>query len=111
MRSLVGLSDGTLDCGMAVRLEGMRPKALQSEEWVERQFAAVRRGLARLEQELDVYAEGVNLVGISVACTLGWLAFRFGDMNWLAPHPKLAAWYETFASRESMHLTAPGQPL
>ena len=111
MRSLTGLSDGTLDSGMAVRVEGMRPQALQSEEWVERQFATAKRGIERLEQELGTYSEGINLVGISVACTLGWLMFRFGHIDWLGPHPKLAAWFKTFEQRDSMRLTAPGQPL
>jgi len=111
MRSLVGLSDGTLDSGMAVRVEGMRPQELQSEQWVERQFANVKRGIARLEQELDAFSEGVNLVAISVACTLGWLMFRFGHIDWLAPHPALAAWLKSFETRDSMQQTAPGQPL
>lgn len=112
MRSLVALADATLDAGMAVRVEHLRPDALQSEEWVQSQFATAQRGLVRLEQELEHFENGVNLIGISVGATLGWLIFRYGEQqNWLSGLPKLAAWYQQFQTRPSMQVTAPGQAL
>ena len=111
MRSLIGLSDGTLDAGMAIRVEGLRPAHLQSEDWVNAQIATAKRGIARLEQELEYYAQGVNLVAISVACTLQWLCFRYGHVDWLGPHPRLSQWLSQFGERPSMKITAPGQPL
>ena len=111
IRSLVALADGIQDAGMAVRLEGMRPPELQSEDWVNRQFGMVKRGIARMEAELDQFSEGVNLVGISLACTIEWLKFRFGHVDWMGPHPKLTAWLKDFAARDSMQSTVPGKPL
>jgi glutathione S-transferase len=42
-----------------------------------------------------------------VACALGYLDFRFGDMNWRKGRPKLAAWYDKFSRRKSMQATIP----
>lgn len=111
MRSLTALSDGTLDAGMAVRVEGLRDPAEQSVSWVDKQIATAQRGVARLEKELDAFSGGVNLVSISLACTLEWLMFRFGHVDWVGPHPDLAKWLQAFGQRESMQRTAPGKPL
>jgi glutathione S-transferase len=110
-RSLVALSDGALDAGMAVRLEGMRDKAEQSPSWVERQIATAQRGVRSLADQLDVFGSSVNLVSISFACTLAWLQFRHGHVDWIAGHKKLGLWLEAFESSDSMKKTAPGQPL
>jgi glutathione S-transferase len=110
-RSLVALSDGVLDAGMAVRLEGMRVKSEQSPSWVDRQIATAQRGVHSLADQLDVFGSSVNLVSISFACTLAWLQFRHGHIDWIAGHKKLGPWFNTFEASDSMKKTAPGQPL
>ncbi|MBV8839143.1 MAG: glutathione S-transferase, partial [Alphaproteobacteria bacterium] len=32
---------------------------------------------------------------------LGYIDFRFPQLNWRNGHPKLAAWHKTFAARPS----------
>ena len=44
---------------------------------------------------------------VAAACALGYLDFRFPDLNWRQDNPKLAAWYATFSERPSMKQTVP----
>ena len=49
----------------------------------------------------------VDIGTISLGCALGYLDFRFGDLDWRASRPNLAAWWSGFSSRPSMVATAP----
>jgi glutathione S-transferase len=62
-------------------------------------------GLAAVERE-DL--SGPRTIGhIAIACTLGYLDFRFPDDGWRQRHPKLALWYEDFAELPGMKATQP----
>lgn len=102
------LGDGITDAGVLYLLEGRRPESEQSPNWRERQFKVMMRGLDALENEIDELAGGPLTIGqISVACSLGWLLFRFPDMDLLASRPSLKSWYEGFIQRPSMVATEP----
>lgn len=102
------LADGLLDAAVLARLEGMRPAALRSPEWVVRQWAKVTRGLDALEGDAAGLAEEPLTIGhIAVACALGWLDFRYPAEAWRADRPALADWYEAFAARPAMLATVP----
>jgi len=47
----------------------------------------------------------VDIGDITLGVALGYLDFRFGDVDWRASRPDLAAWYATFAERPSMTAT------
>ncbi|MSO84864.1 MAG: glutathione S-transferase [Rhodospirillales bacterium] len=104
------LADGILDAGILRRLESTRHEPERSAAWIERQRAAVERGLNALEDEASALGAGVTIGHIAISCALGWLEFRFAADNWRARRPALAAWYATFASRPSMQKTAPKDP-
>ncbi|MEJ8850759.1 glutathione S-transferase N-terminal domain-containing protein [Variovorax rhizosphaerae] len=101
------LANGMLEAAQLVRLEQVRPEAFRYDKWVQAQTAKVLRGIAFLEGKLPAEAD---VGAIAVACALGWLDFRFGDLAWRESAPRLAAWFEVFGRRESFASTRhPGQ--
>ena len=107
IRTLVAFADGILDAGMAVRLERVRPENEQSPAWIDKQLATVGRGLDGLQDVLPELHHRVDLASIAAGCAIGWILHRHAYQDWLGPRPELAAWYETFAARDSMRQTAP----
>lgn len=106
------LADGVLDAAVLVRLERtQRPPELQSEAWVERQMSKVRLGLAALAHKLgeNTYCAGnhYSLADVAVGCALGWLSFRFPDIDWRGDHPKLARLFDKLSERASFKDTVP----
>lgn len=97
------LADGISDAAATIFLERKRPAEQQSPEWIARQQLKIDRGLALLSEELednnwllnDVY----TLADIAVGCTLGYLAFRFPEIDWKTQYPNLAKLYEKLLLR------------
>lgn len=88
------LADGILDASLLVLYEGRRPAELQYEPWVERQRGKILRGLATLA---DVPPDPalVTVGTITIGCLFAYLDRR-KPVDWRAPHPGLAAWFEKF---------------
>lgn len=107
---LQALADGVMEAAVLMRYEvALRPAELRWKEWIQGQNDKIERGLAVLERDLDGFADTIDVGTISVACALGYLDLRFGDMNWRARYPKLAAWLARFAERPSFQATqSPG---
>ena len=106
------LADGVLDAGVLVRLERtLRAPEQQSEAWIERQMSKVHLGLAALSQRLgeSAYCVGIHytLADVAVGCALGWLSFRFPEIDWRGAHPNLAKLYDKLAERASFKDTVP----
>ncbi len=68
-----------------------------SLDWLEANIAAVG----------NAGAANVDLGQIAVGCALGYLDFRFADVDWRATRPRLAGWFDVFAQRASMQRTVP----
>jgi len=101
------LGDGILDAAILTRYEGIRPDGFKWPDWIEGQMTKVRTALAELEREADKLGSTVDIGTITIGCALGYLDFRFASEDWRAKHPKLAAWYASFAARPSMKETVP----
>ncbi len=102
------IGDGLLDAALLARYEiAMRPEKLRWTEWLDGQKRKIVQSLDLLEKEAKELGGGLNIGQIAVACALGYLDFRFGDMNWRKGRPKLAAWYDKFSRRKSMQATIP----
>ncbi|WP_028102655.1 glutathione S-transferase family protein [Pseudoduganella violaceinigra] len=106
------LADGVLDAGVLMRLErNQRPKAQQSEEWVARQMRKVALGLASMAERLgdDAWCAGnhYSLADVAVGCCVGWLSFRFPEIDWRGAHPNLARLYDKLSERPSFKDTVP----
>jgi len=105
---LQAIGDGILDAALLARYEtAMRPENLRWTDWLDGQKRKLAQALDQLEKEAKDLAGGLTIGQVTVACALGYLDFRFGDMNWRKGRPKLAAWYDKFSRRKSMQATIP----
>jgi glutathione S-transferase len=50
---------------------------------------------------------GISLADISVACALGYVSFRLGDIRWDQRYPNLLALYEKLMQRTAFAETVP----
>jgi len=75
----------------------MRPEEQTRTAVIVRQLEAVSRGLAQLEEHPPAAAHA-DIGSVSVVCALGYLDFRFSDLDWRAGHPRLARWFATFTA-------------
>lgn len=104
----LALADGILDASVTVRMElTFHEPGNISQKLVERQELSVAQAIAALESEAEALDGPITIGQIAVACALGYRDFRFADVDWRAAHPKLAAWFATFAVRPSMTATDP----
>ncbi len=106
------LADGVLDAGVLVRLERtLRPAAQQSEEWIARQMKKVELGLAEMSERLGEANWGASnhysLADVAVGCCLGWLTFRFPEIDWRGNHPNLGKLFDKLSERASFKDTIP----
>jgi len=105
------IGQGMTDAALLMQIQRVRNQRLDhpipDDWWIERQRAAIRAGVERLEREVDALAQTFDLGAISVATALGYLDFRFADFGWRDPAPQLAAWFTQIAQRPSMAETAP----
>jgi glutathione S-transferase len=98
------VAQGLADAGIALRWETVRrPEALR--------YPLLRAGYAHklesaydwLEQELDVDSP-LHVGHVALATALSWLEFRELP-GFRAGRPRLTAWFEAFAARDSMLAT------
>jgi len=105
------LADGVCDAASTAFLEGKRPAKLQDKSWIERQRSKVIRSLEFMSEELGENAHCMgthfSLADIAVGSALGYLCFRFADIEWQATHPNLARLYEKLMQRPSFAETIP----
>jgi glutathione S-transferase len=100
--------DGIMDAAVLTRYETfLRPEERRWPEWIEGQKLKFRRALDSLEAESDAFGDTIDIGTITIGCALGYLDFRYGDEDWRATRPRLAAWFERFSRRPSMARTAP----
>jgi glutathione S-transferase len=100
------LGDGMMEAAVMARGEILRPQEAARQANIARQKAAVARGLAMLEDQPP--SDGLpDIGGISVACALGYLDFRFADDAWRDHHPRLAQWFEGVSALPGIAETAP----
>lgn len=105
------LADGICDAAANIVIEQRRAASLQSTDWINRQQDKINRGLKALSHELGdrnwCCAETYGIADISVGCCLGYLDFRFKDLNWRESYPNLALLSEKLAQKSSFNDTLP----
>ena len=102
------LGDGLLDAALLVRYEDfLRPEDKRWSNWADGQMKKVKGALAEIEKLAPGFGDRVDIGTVSIACALGYLDFRFGDMNWRQYYPQTAAWAAKFFERPSLKSTVP----
>lgn len=109
------LADGVLDAAVLAYLERTwRADEQRSQAWIDRQMSKVHAGLAVMSEQLgeQPFCMGIHytLADVAVGCTLGWLAFRFPDIDWRGDYPNLARLFDKLHERPSFKDTIPYVP-
>ncbi len=114
VRTWEALADGLLDAAILARLERTwsgRDDDERSEAWVDRQMGKVHAAVKAMSQGLGdrnwCSGNHFTLADISVGCALGYLDFRFPDIEWRPDHPNLAKLCEKLSARPSFVDTLP----
>jgi glutathione S-transferase len=107
--TLEATADGILDSAIGMVYERrFRPENMQSEDWVEAQWAKITRSLDALGKIWISHLSGpLDMGQIAVGCALGYLDFRHDDRGWRSGRGGLDDWYAAFAERPSMRATHP----
>lgn len=99
------LADGLLDAAVMIIKEKQRPAEQISHDWIERQVGKVNAALAAMSKGLgdQSFCTGINysLADVTVGCALGYLDFRFADIDWRTTYPNLAQFYAKVSARPS----------
>ena len=97
------LGDGMLDTMLMWRGEVLRPPAQQSIKHMQAWKLKTRVSVDMLEDEADALGGSRFSIGhIALGVALGYIDFRFPELNWRDGHPKLAAWHKAFDARPSV---------
>jgi len=112
VRRWEALADGTLDAGLLIRYESLRPKKEQGAAWTNKQAGKLRRGLAAIAAELGdksfCHGDRYTLADIAVGCCLGWVEFRKpAGIEWRGEYANLARLYDRLMERPAFADTAP----
>lgn len=106
--TLQSLCDGILDAAVLVRYEmAVRPEPIRWTKWIEGQRAKIDGGLAALEQAQPAFGSQFGIGQVGAACVLGYLDFRFPEIDWRARCPGLKRWFEDASKRASVQSTFP----
>ena len=105
------LSDGLLDAAVAIRLESLRPESQRSDSAIRRERAVIDSALAMMASELGekhwCMGTPFTFADVAVGCALGYLDFRFPDIEWRSSHPNLGRLHEKLMQRPSFADTLP----
>ena len=88
---------------------GAESPALAADWWVARQHTAIVAACDYANgPALEVLqVEDTHIGQIALACALGYLDFRFGDMDWRHNRSHLATWFATFSTRAALQASIP----
>jgi glutathione S-transferase len=108
------LADGVLDALILARMEANwahRPKAQRCDAWIERQLGKTHASLKAMSQGLGdkPFCAGIHmsLADIAIGCALGYIDFRFPEIDWRTSYPNLARLGEKLMQRASFQDTKP----
>ncbi len=114
VRTWEALADGLLDASILARLEATWPgrsAEQRSQAWVDRQMRSVHGAVKAFGLGLGdkPFCAGnhFTLADVAVGCALGYLDFRFPQIDWRADNPNLQKLYDKLAARPSFIDTAP----
>ncbi|AOF83422.1 hypothetical protein BSY238_920 [Methyloversatilis sp. RAC08] len=105
------LADGMTDAAVAIVLEVRRMVSEQNASWISRQRSKIDRALNTLAADLGegawCHGNSISLADIAVGSALGYLDFRFPELDWRERHANLAKLQEKLMQRPSLAETVP----
>ena len=114
VRTWEALADGLIDASILARLEATwkgRAEGERSQAWIERHMSRVDSALHAMARGLGdktwCFGNHLTLADIATGCALGYLDFRFPQIDWRVRHPNLTRLADKLATRPSFAETAP----
>ncbi|MBI4756010.1 MAG: glutathione S-transferase [Betaproteobacteria bacterium] len=111
VRRWEALGDGICEAAANAFLEARRPDGERSAAWIARQRDKVTAALRSAAEDLNAspwcFGNAFTLADIAMGCALGYLDFRFPDIDWRAAHPNLAGLHTKLMRRPSFADTVP----
>jgi glutathione S-transferase len=105
---LQALCDGILDAAVLIRYESaVRPQSSRWQDWIDAQRGKIEGGLAALESAQPGFSARFGIGQVGAACVLGYLDFRFPEIDWRSGHGGLKAWFAEISGRPSIRDTIP----
>jgi glutathione S-transferase len=108
------LADGLMDAAILARLEATwagRTQAERSQAWIDRQLGKVRASVKAMSTGLadKPFCAGIHLslADIALGCALGYLDFRFPQIDWRGEYPNLTKLQDKLMLRPSFVDTQP----
>ncbi|WP_222864107.1 glutathione S-transferase [Pigmentiphaga aceris] len=103
------LGDGLLDAALLARYElTARPAEFQWPTWREALLTKVGASLDAIDSMAsELSADRPTIGEITIGCALGYLDFRFPELNWRAGHPAATRWNAAFQDLPAMRATRP----
>ncbi len=107
MWSVYAIADGILEAQIAMRAEHLRPEAVRSASFLDKQRDRIVRCLDQLERDAAWLDGPINLGQITTGIALGYQDWREWLEDFRPGHPRLERWYQGFADRPAMKATEP----
>jgi glutathione S-transferase len=102
------LADGLLDAALLARMEAIwtkRDDSQRCQAWIDRQMDKIDHALKAMSHGLGdkAFCSGIHLSlsDIAVGCAVGYLDFRFPQLDWRSAHPNLHKLYDKLSQRQS----------
>ena len=107
--SLQSLGDGLLDAALLARYEMLaRPPEFQWQEWRSAQLVKVAACMDAIEFEApSMQCEAPTIGEVTIGCALGYIDFRFPQIEWRDTHLQAARWNDAFQAIPAMLATIP----
>jgi glutathione S-transferase len=100
------IADGLMDAAILCRFEITRAPS-RWPEWERAQKRRILQSADALNLEFANPSSDIDVGTISAACALGYLDFRFDDLEWRKGRPALSEWFAHIEARPSMQATRP----
>lgn len=101
--TLLALAQGMADAAVALRYEQtQRPEAGRWPDYMVRLRNRILAGFDDIENNWMDVLTGVSAGTVALACAVGYIDFRHGDLDWRASRPNTTAFIASFNARPSM---------
>ena len=105
------LADALLETLVRGLDERNRPVERQSPDTLAAHAAKVEAGLAAADRDVATRTGEPDIGDLTLGVVLGYLDFRYPDLQWRTRHAARARWFDVFGARPSMRETAPHDEL
>lgn len=113
IKRIESLAEGVMDASLCLFAERKkRPKELQHQWWLDRQFGKLNRGLTQLQDLLGsreyIFDNRLTVADFALISALGYVQLRFNDdFSLKEKYPELMGYYDRLMNRESVKSTIP----